>query len=211
MYELDAFEKHYITGEGEVFFRDKMPLPSYLLPMLLLGSLSFCVAVLATLGPFMGAPFMLLALFGIVANLALVGYRLVVSDAGVEAYVGVRSKKIPFERIERMEIVEAGLSSYPLGRGFIRRGKGGIGYMPGLGPFRGVRIHMRGQRSHIFLASNQPERLVEAIQKGMARAQGGDVQEGVVLGLDANASTDEGVSLTREAHQDATSTTHHKA
>ena len=42
MYELDAFEKHYITGEGEVFFRDKMPLPSYLLPMLLLGSLSFC-------------------------------------------------------------------------------------------------------------------------------------------------------------------------
>lgn len=173
MYTLDEFEKYYIKGTGEVFFRDKIGIPKYFWPMMLLGGIAFSAALIGFMGPLQGGLLALGAfLFVTLGNLALSGYRLIVSEAGLEAYVGVMSRKISLEQIERMEIIEAGLSDYPLGKNIIRRGKGGVGYIPGLGPFRGVRIHFKNQASHYFFASNEPEQLVEALQKAMARATG---------------------------------------
>ena len=190
MYELDKFEENFIKGEGEVFFRDKVPVPKMFLPMLLMGALSFFAATMFMLGPVKGAVIGALgALVAIFGNLALLGYRLIVSEAGVQAYVGVRSRTFRFDQIERMEVVEVGMLTYPLGRGILRRGKGGIGYVPDMGTLRGVRVHLKNQKQHVFFASNRPEQLMQAIQEGMARARGEEVQQGegidVVLGLDA--------------------------
>lgn len=186
MYELDQFEKHYIKGEGEVLFRDKIGIPKYFLPMMLLGMLAFGAMIISMVGPLLGG---LMALAGLLfvtlGNLMLSGYRLIVSDAGLQAFVGITSRKIPFDRIESMEIVEASLGTYPLGKNIVRRGKGGVGYMPGLGPFRGVRLHIKNQKSHVFFASTRPEELKRAIKTGMARAQGQrEEAAGVVLDLD---------------------------
>ncbi len=172
MYELDAFEKHYIKGQGEVLFRDKFSLPKYFLPFVLLGMLAFGGFVIKPFEWLVGG---LLTLFGLLfvtlGNLAMSGYRLIVSDAGLQAYVGISSRTIPFDRIECMELAEASLATYPLGKNIVRRGAGGIGYIPGFGTHRGVRLHIKNQTTHIFVASTRPEELIAALRKGIARSQ----------------------------------------
>ena len=190
-YEMDEFEKHYAKGEGEVFFRDKVPTPSWLFAFMLMGMVAFGIGVFSMFPWPMALAFTVFGLFFVtLGNLMNSGFRLVVSEGGIDAYMGLMRQRIRFDAIERMEQARVSWTDYPLGKN-IRRNKHGKAYMPGLDAFDGVKVHLARTGKHVFLPTASPARFMDAVNRAAAAARGESAEgtEDVVLGL--NEQVDE--------------------
>jgi hypothetical protein len=184
-YEMDEFERRYARGEGEVFFRDKVPTPSWLFAFLLLGLVGFAAMTFATLPWPMALGFTVFGLlFATLGNLMNSGFRLVVSEGGIDAYMGLRRQRIRFDEIASMEQATVSWADYPLGKN-IRRNRHGKAYTPGLDAFDGVKVHLARTGKHVFVPTASPQRFMDAVGRAAAAARGGSASEaGVVLGLE---------------------------
>jgi hypothetical protein len=171
---MDEFEAKYVKGEGRTYFRDKVPVPRWFLPLSAAGALAMVIAygaatsdwgLAAALGVGAGS-------FGFVANLALLGLRMVVSDGGVDVWVGARRHHVDVGEIDGTEVAEFRFRDYPVGRGHVRRGLGGKAFIGSLGmpgaADRGVRVRLRNGSS-VFLTTNRPEELRDAIEVACGR------------------------------------------
>lgn len=162
----DEFEQRYATGEGRVFFRDKVPIPSRFLWLIGGGTVAFAGAVLALFGPVMGAAIGIgVGAFGLLANLALMGLRVVVSDGGVDVFVGVMRRRIALADIERVELGKYEWSKYPLGRGVMKLAlDGSRAYISDRSVSDGVILHLAGGKTAL-ITSHDPQGLAHAIAR----------------------------------------------
>jgi len=166
----DEFEREHARGEGHVFFRDKVPVPGWFLPASLVGIAAMAVGLaLSPLGPAVGVVAGIgLGAFALLANLGMLGLRIVVSEAGVDVFAGASRRRLPFAEIERVELGEFQFRKYPFGRGVVRRGlDGSSAYLSSWSVRKGVLVHLAGGRS-VLITSNDPQGLAEAIERGRA-------------------------------------------
>jgi hypothetical protein len=181
---MDAFEAKYLSGTGEVFFRDKLRIPKWvfamlpasMLAMVLFGWLAFPAGAMSTLLPLslVGIPLIFLA------NLALMGIRMVVSEGGLDIAVGARTFNYPLDSITAVERSWYRFRDYPLGRGQVKWGPKGRAFVGGLLPTRqeGVVITTVGGK-RTLITSSDPAGLEAAIRAALDKAAGGGMRVGV--------------------------------
>lgn len=164
---MDDFEKKYVKGEGDVYFRDKIAIPRYFLPLIVLSLvfMGIFMAFVANMTVTMLIP--ILGVMGIIlicGNLALMGIRMMVSEVGVDVFVGVFRKRYPLEHIREVALSSYRIRDYPLGRGQTKRNlKGDRAYIGDLGTLEGVKLTLRSGR-HVLITSNHPLQMCQSIK-----------------------------------------------
>jgi len=164
---MDAFEARYAKGEGQVYFRDKIPVPPWFLGVSVVGAVAMA-AVLGATG--VGIPVAIGAGVGLGAvaffgNLALMGLRVVVSDAGVDVFTGVRHHRFHTSIIEGVEPGEYRFRDFPLGKGLCKRGlDGSRAFVSPFGARRGAQLRLKGGR-RVLITTNDPQRLIASVER----------------------------------------------
>lgn len=160
---MDDFEQAHVKGEGSVLFRDKIPLPKYLLAL-------FLAAPLMMFATLFGSGFGLLPALGIAlgmgavatfANLALMGQRLIVSEGGIDVFIGMRKHHYDFNDIVSVEVDRFRLRDYPLGRGQVKHSLKGRAFVSRM-KADGVKLMLRSGK-HVFIESTDPAGLQKTL------------------------------------------------
>jgi uncharacterized membrane protein (UPF0136 family) len=124
---MDEFEKTIATVAGRVRYQEKVSIPA-LMRGLLLGSPVLLATSLGTFGAYSGgfhwavgvaAGLGMGAVAGL-ANLALMGQRVVVSDHAIDIYVGIRKRTFALSDVVQVERATYRLRDFPLGRGGVK-------------------------------------------------------------------------------------------
>ncbi len=166
----DEFEEKYLPGTGQVYARGKLRSPVKLFAAALVPA---AIAVWFTPMPLWAKGVMSAAMVGLgfFGNVALSGVRTVVSAGCLEVWVGVRrALSVSLDEIAQVEVVDIRFREFLFGRGHVRRGTGGTGFLPLLpfgGPKRGVAIHTTGGKRYV-IAEQQAEALAEGLRQAMA-------------------------------------------
>jgi len=202
----DDYEVEYMQGEGDILYREKVPVPKYFIYLYLMGLVSFATAAFLFFPWQMALGFTLFgAIFVFLGNMLSAGYRVVVSETGgVEVHAGLARERIAVSRIRDIEVASASLMDYPIGQGTVRRGTKGKAYVPTIESTTGVRLTLdRG--SNLFLTSKRPELLKEAIliaQGKIVRASAaGDESTGVTFTVAEQAPAVAEVEQTKEEEE----------
>ncbi|GAB5547854.1 MAG: hypothetical protein RLO52_20985 [Sandaracinaceae bacterium] len=163
---MDEFEEKVATGEGAILFRDKVPIPRFMLalfllaPLMIFGMLAFVASFPPTQAALIAFVMGAVALLG---NLALMGLRVVVSDGGIDVHVGMRKFHYDFADITRVEAATYRVRDYPLGRGSVKTGMKGKAFVGALSVKDGVALTLRSGRVAL-ITSNDPEGLERAVR-----------------------------------------------
>ena len=181
---MDDFEKKYAKGEGEVYFRDKIAIPRYMFPLMLLSLVSMGLFMafgakmpITTMAPLLAV----MGIFLIGGNLAMMGIRMVVSDAGVDVFVGAFRKHYPLEQIREVALSSYRIRDYPLGRGQSKHNlKGDRAYIGDLGILEGVKITLKSGR-HVLITSNQPLQMCQSIKAAIEARHQGEASSDVIF------------------------------
>lgn len=181
---MDEFEQKYAKGEGKVYFRDKIAIPRYLFPLMLLSLVSMGIFMafgakmpITTLIPIL----LVMGTFLIGGNLALMGIRMVVSDAGVDVFVGAFRKHYPLEQIREVALSTYRIRDYPFGRGQTKHNlKGDRAYIGDLSTLEGVKITLKSGR-HVLVTSNHPLQMCQSIKTAIESRHQGATSTDVVF------------------------------
>lgn len=163
---MDEYERQHVQGEGAVSFRDKVPVPRWMLPMFVAAPLLiFCMLAFVASFPLTQAALIALAmgLFAFFGNLLLLGLRIVLSEGGLDIHVGVRRHHIDLADIVGARLAEYRLRDYPMGRGSVKWGPKGKAFIGSLGNRQGVELTMKNGQ-HVFINTNDPTGLIDALK-----------------------------------------------
>ncbi len=170
---MDSFERRYLRGKGKVYFRDKFAVPSHLLPVAVVGGVAMGTMGYAQLG-LRGIPFALLGgVLFVFGNLALSGMRVVVSDAGLEIFIGARRHHYPLREIAAIERGMFSLRRFPFGRGHVKWGPAGRAFLGSMRSINteGVELTLR-RGARVLVSTNDVQGLIDALHEAGAGGKG---------------------------------------
>jgi uncharacterized membrane protein (UPF0136 family) len=167
---MDEFEKTIATEAGHVRYQEKVSIPS-LMRGLLLGSPVLLATSLGTFGAYSGgfhwavgvaAGLGMGAVAGL-ANLALMGQRVVVSDHAIDIYVGIRKRTFALSDVVQVERATYRLRDFPLGRDGVKHSlTGDMAFTQTLSS-TGISLTLRNGKK-VFISSSDPDAFTRAIQ-----------------------------------------------
>ena len=166
---MDEYERQHVGAEG-VTFRDKFPVPRWLLVLLLAAPLGIFAMLSGPANmPLLQAATIASAmtLFGFFGNLLFLGLRIAVSDAGLDVHVGVRRQHIEFADIAEMREAEFRIRDYPMGRGLVKWGPRGKAFIASWKQRQGVELTLKSGK-HVFINTNDPRGLMQALRNRTA-------------------------------------------
>jgi hypothetical protein len=166
---MDDYERRYAAGEGRVYFRDKIPMPRWLLPLFVLapvGIFGMLTAVASFPVLTAGAIALGMGAVGVIGNVALMGLRIVVSDGGIDVHVGIRKHHISLSDVASTRVADYDVRDYPLGRGHLKWGSKGKAFVGGLTKLRGVEITLKNGKTRL-ITTNDPSGLEQAVHAAM--------------------------------------------